>query len=135
VRRVPQVNQKEEVRLRAPPPEPAPEPAGPSAEECAPRSACQKRSHCGIKIKLACWPSARAPTAGRPAPEVCACLTRGARARSFFDPELGTRSLRKLERRKKTGFDFVQEGRFQKLAETQRLKVRPCHSAPNEPRM
>jgi len=44
VQHVSQVNQKEEVRLRAPPPEPAPEPAGPSAEECAPRSACQKRA-------------------------------------------------------------------------------------------
>ena len=45
-------------------------------------------------------------------------------ARSFFDPELGVRGLRKLDRRRRAGFDFVQEGTFQKLAETQRLKVR-----------
>ena len=34
------------------------------------------------------------------------------------------RGLHKLERRRKAGFEFVQEGVFQKLAETQRLKVR-----------
>ena len=34
------------------------------------------------------------------------------------------RGLRKLERRRKAGFEFVQEGTFQRLAETQRLKVR-----------
>ena len=34
------------------------------------------------------------------------------------------RGLRKLDRRRKAGFEFVQEGVFQKLAETQRLKVR-----------
>ena len=43
------------------------------------------------------------------------------------------RGLRKLERRRKAGFEFVQEGVFQKLAETQRLKVR-CPAASICPR-
>jgi U4/U6 small nuclear ribonucleoprotein PRP3 len=33
----------------------------------------------------------------------------------FFDPELG--GTRKIERRRKAGFEFVQEGKFQKEAE------------------
>ena len=46
---------------------------------------------------------------------------------SFIDPELGDRAARKLDRRRRPGFDFVQEGRFQKQAEMQRLKVIPRH--------
>ena len=54
------------------------------------------------------------------------------------------RGLRKLERRRKAGFEFVQEGIFQKLAETQRLKVRrpraqhvygKRHCVPSSPRL
>jgi hypothetical protein len=36
---------------------------------------------------------------------------------------IGDRLLNKLQRRPRASFDFVQEGRFQKQAELQRLKV------------
>ncbi|KAK9829066.1 hypothetical protein WJX72_003724 [[Myrmecia] bisecta] len=42
----------------------------------------------------------------------------------FFDPELGHRGLKRLERKPRMGFDFVKEGRFQKDAENQRLRAR-----------
>jgi hypothetical protein len=43
---------------------------------------------------------------------------------SFFDPELGDRGLKRMERRRRAGFSFVEEGNFQKQAEIQRLRVR-----------
>lgn len=43
----------------------------------------------------------------------------------MYDPVLGDRLLRKQERRPRSNFDFVQEGRFQKQAEMQRLRVSP----------
>jgi hypothetical protein len=36
---------------------------------------------------------------------------------AFFDPRMGDRGLRKLERRARPTFEFVQEGEFQKQAE------------------
>ncbi len=47
---------------------------------------------------------------------LCACRV--------YDPMIGDRLLNKLQRRPKASFDFVQEGRFQKQAELQRLRVR-----------
>ena len=44
---------------------------------------------------------------------------------------MGDRLSRKLERRPRASFDFVSQGRFQKAAELQRLRVRaraPLHA-------
>ncbi len=43
--------------------------------------------------------------------------------RSFYDPEMGERAARKLQRQPRASFDFVSQGRFQKQAELQRLRV------------
>ncbi|KAK9808286.1 hypothetical protein WJX73_007656 [Symbiochloris irregularis] len=45
------------------------------------------------------------------------------RPEDFFDPFLGDRPARGLNRRRKGGFEFVQQGRLQKQAETARLKA------------
>ena len=42
---------------------------------------------------------------------------------SVYDPMIGDRLLKRMERRPRGSFDFVQEGRFQKQAELQRLRV------------
>ena len=41
----------------------------------------------------------------------------------FFDPGLGNRALERLQRRPRASFQFVEEGRLQKQAETGRLRV------------
>ena len=46
-------------------------------------------------------------------------------ARSFVDPFIGDREEKKLERPKRAGFEFVQQGRLQRQAEGQRLRVGP----------
>ena len=43
--------------------------------------------------------------------------------RSFIDPFIGNREEKRLERRRRPGFDFIQQGRLQKQAEGQRLRV------------
>jgi hypothetical protein len=51
-------------------------------------------------------------------------------ARRFFDPEIGNRGLRRLERRPRASFQFVEEGKLQKQAEIGRLRVRPPFPPP-----
>lgn len=47
----------------------------------------------------------------------------------FFDPIIGNRGLRRLERRPRASFQFVEEGKLQKQAELGRLRVgAPCHA-------
>lgn len=46
--------------------------------------------------------------------------------RRFFDPTIGNRGLRRLERRPRASFQFVEEGQLQKQAEQDRLRVRRC---------
>lgn len=41
----------------------------------------------------------------------------------FFDPRVGAKAARKLDRRRRSGFDFVEEGAFQRQAEIMRLKA------------
>ncbi len=43
----------------------------------------------------------------------------------FFDPGLGNRALRRMERRPRAALTFVEEGKLQKQAEIGRLRVRP----------
>ena len=45
--------------------------------------------------------------------------------RSFIDPFIGNREEKRLERRRRPSFDFIQQGRLQKQAEGQRLRVLP----------
>lgn len=45
-------------------------------------------------------------------------------ASPFVDSRMGNRALKKLSRRKKASFDFVQEGTFQKQAEIGRIKAK-----------
>lgn len=45
-------------------------------------------------------------------------------AAKFFDPSLGTRELRRLERRPRASFQFVEEGKMQKQAEMGRLRAK-----------
>ena len=42
----------------------------------------------------------------------------------FFDPGLGSRGLRRMQRRPRASFQFVEEGKLQKQAEMGRLRVR-----------
>ncbi len=41
----------------------------------------------------------------------------------FFDPALGNRGLRRMDRRPRASFQFVEEGKLQKQAEIGRMKV------------
>ena len=50
-------------------------------------------------------------------PQLMCCLC------SFVDPFIGNREEKRLERRRRPGFDFIQQGRLQKQAEGQRLRV------------
>ena len=50
--------------------------------------------------------------------------------RSFYDPEMGERAARRLQRQPRASFDFVSQGRFQKAAELQRLRARPLPLPP-----
>ncbi len=42
---------------------------------------------------------------------------------SFYDDSIGQREAKRLQRPRKAGFDFVQEGRFSRMAELQRIRV------------
>lgn len=41
----------------------------------------------------------------------------------FFDEGIGFRGMRKLDRRRRSNFEFVREGQFQKEAEIARIRV------------
>ena len=43
--------------------------------------------------------------------------------RSFYDPDVGDRGLRRMQRKARPTFDFVKQGVFQRQAEKQRLTV------------
>lgn len=43
---------------------------------------------------------------------------------AFFDPRMGARALKRMDRRKRSAFEFVQEGQYQKQAEIMRLKLK-----------
>ncbi|KAL4423323.1 hypothetical protein ABPG77_006118 [Micractinium sp. CCAP 211/92] len=45
-------------------------------------------------------------------------------AAKFFDPAIGNRGLRRLDRRPRTSFQFVEEGKLQKQAELGRLRAK-----------
>lgn len=42
---------------------------------------------------------------------------------SFYDPDVGDRGLRRMQRKSRPTFDFVKQGVFQRQAERQRLTV------------
>ena len=42
---------------------------------------------------------------------------------SFYDESIGQREAKRLQRPRKANFDFVQEGRFSRMAELQRIRV------------
>ncbi|KAK9856079.1 hypothetical protein WJX84_004285 [Apatococcus fuscideae] len=44
-------------------------------------------------------------------------------AASFYDDTIGQREVKRLQRPRKAGFDFVQEGRFSRMAELQRIRA------------
>ncbi len=45
--------------------------------------------------------------------------------RSFYDPDVGDRGLRRMQRKARPTFEFVKQGAFQRQAEKQRLTVSP----------
>lgn len=55
----------------------------------------------------------------------CAASHSHALFRRFFDPGLGNRGLRRMQRRPRASLTFVEEGKLQKQAEIGRLRVRP----------
>jgi hypothetical protein len=71
-------------------------------------------------------PPAAAATAAGPGPAGAAAAAAAPPDSDdrFFDPTIGNRALRRLERRPRASLQFVEEGRFQKQAETARLRVR-----------
>ncbi len=42
---------------------------------------------------------------------------------SFYDPDVGDRGLRRMQRKPRPSFEFVKQGVFQRQAERQRLTV------------
>ena len=48
--------------------------------------------------------------------------------RSFYDPDVGDRGLRRMQRKARPTFEFVKQGVFQRAAEKQRLTVCPFSS-------
>ena len=52
------------------------------------------------------------------------CMMRGLlHACSFYDPDVGDRGLRRMQRKARPSFEFVKQGVFQRQAERQRLTV------------
>ena len=52
------------------------------------------------------------------------CMKRGLlHACSFYDPDVGDRGLRRMQRKARPSFEFVKQGVFQRQAERQRLTV------------